>query len=480
MVETTTDMDRGGWCDSRHSSHCRRLCRGSESWEERVKYGFESSVGCTHIAIKNLTLLRLEIADPVITSISSPSGGSGGGSGNSGNNNSFPLFPLDPNFRSACRGTTCGQLFTAQKFVDDTLHLFARGRDGAMWTRVYDGSSWTGSWKSLGGNFQSQPESAVWGLNRKRISVLGVSRDGGKVMTKAYRNGTWESEWLYTNATTNSPITACYIPFRTGNSEYVDTFARSPASSEQGLMTSRLFGEDDPGFKKSPNYPNQYSDKWETHNLGGILGSSIAVACRLMDSLITQDLIMYQRGTRSVAHTQRREPNARLMTWNDRGGSFAGEPVIAASSNSETDPRIDFFGTGQDKKMYHFGWSKSANYTPLESIGGEFQSVPVVLVTTSSRLDVLAVGTDDRLKHRAYINSKWAGEWEDLGVLANSAPYVVGLPSSPYKIGVFVLGKDNDVLFSTWEVSSSPSWKNLAGFVSIQGDLTAAWMESEP
>ena len=364
-------------------------------------------------------------------------------------------------------------------------------------------------WWTLGGNFQSQPESVVWGRNRKRISVLGVSSGnnngsgGGKIVAKTYRNGTWESAWLDMNATTNSPVTACFIPWRTGVTDYVDPFARgssggSGGGGEQGLlMTTKLFTEEDANFKNMPGYPTRYVDKWDTQNLGGILGSSVAVACRTRESGIMQDLIMYQRGTRSVAHTQRREPNSQFITWKDLGGAFSGEPVIAATSQSDKDPRIDFFGTGQDRKIYHFGWSKSANYSPpLESISEtnvRFQSVPAVMVTTpgGARLDILAVGTDDRLKHRAYINNQWAGGddenngWEDLGVLANSAPYVVELPlsaSSPYTLGVFVLGKDNDVLFATWEVSASASWKNISKFKSIggRGVLTERWMDSEP
>ena len=51
----------------------------------------------------------------------------------------------------------------------------------------------------------------------------------------------------------------------------------------------------------------------------------------------------------------------------------------------------------------------------------------MVLVTTTGRLDVLAVGTDDKLKHRAMIQ----GDWEDLGIFANSAPYAVELGTSP-------------------------------------------------
>jgi len=41
-----------------------------------------------------------------------------------------------------------------------------------------------------------------------------------------------------------------------------------------------------------------------------------------------------------------------LGGWKDRGGSFAGEPVIVQVSRADT--RVDFFGTGQDREMSHF------------------------------------------------------------------------------------------------------------------------------
>ncbi|KAK1749762.1 hypothetical protein QBC47DRAFT_333061 [Echria macrotheca] len=375
------------------------------------------------------------------------------------------------NAKSLCRGTTCNPLFSAERF-NDQIHLFARGDDDAYWTRVHDGKSWVGDWLSLGGKFQSQPDSMVWGRVRSRMSLMGVSTNGTMMMKYYYTNNTWDSDWFTLNATTNSPVTSCYVPW--GNPfDHGDLYARSPVNTVQGLMRGTIYGEGDENYKNVPD--PDHTCLWETFDRGGSVGSSVAVVCR--DSNLAQDMVMYQRGTGSVAHLQWKDGG--LTSWTDRGGAFAGEPVLAALSTTDPDNRVDFFGTGQDRHIHHFTWTKSGNYTPMEDIGGDFQSVPTVLTTSSGRYDLLACGTDDRLKHRAYVGGQWAADWEDLGYFCNSAPYAFPLSSSTYQIGVFVLGEKNDIQFATWEVSSDISWKKMSTFESIQGKMTGAWMASE-
>jgi hypothetical protein len=143
-----------------------------------------------------------------------------------------------------------------------------------------------------------------------------------------------------------------------------------------------------------------------------------------------------------------------------RGGKFLGEPVVV-EVNSE---RLDFFGIGEDKHMYHFTWSRGGGYTALEDVGGSFESVPSVAVTGSGpRLDVVALGTNDKLQHRVLQGSKWASDWEDLGVFGNSAPLLVNMTlTAPQKVGVFVIGEEGEVNQTTWSVTPDLSWKGLA------------------
>ncbi|KAL5322272.1 hypothetical protein ACEPPN_010244 [Leptodophora sp. 'Broadleaf-Isolate-01'] len=375
-----------------------------------------------------------------------------------------------PPAKSVCRGKTCGQLFTSENWNNE-LYLFARGQDQAMWARVHNGVSWVGAWSSLGGQFQGQPNSVIWGLNT-RINVIGVASSGATVLTKAYVNGSWEDNWRSMNVTGGSVVSTCYVHWDDGDHADIVVPSNGGGGNESGsMMLSILRGEGDPLYYELPKSQREFAS---FNPLVGRTGSAVGFVCRKDDW--AQDMVMYQQNNRSVAHMQ--WVNGRGYTgWNERGGSFAGDPVLVQFPSLS---RVDFLGTGKDRQIYHFSWSRASNYTALESIGGDFESVPAVVITNSSRLDLLAVGTDDMLKHRALVGSAWASEWEDLGVFANSAPHVVALGgSTPYRIGIFILGKENDVLFATWEVKDDLSWKGMSKFESIQGDMATTWMEPQ-
>jgi hypothetical protein len=129
--------------------------------------------------------------------------------------------------------------------------------------------------------------------------------------------------------------------------------------------------------------------------------------------------------------------------------------------------------------MYHFTWTKDGGYTALEDAGGSFQSVPSVAVTGSgSRVDVVALGTNDRLQHRVLQGLKWASEWEDLDVFGNSAPLLVNITNTqPEKVGVFVVGFNGEVNQTTWSASSELSWRSLV-WKGMGGNMTTEFYRS--
>jgi hypothetical protein len=193
--------------------------------------------------------------------------------------------------------------------------------------------------------------------------------------------------------------------------------------------------------------------------------------CR--SSPFLHDLVVYGADG-AVRHTQYSD----ATTWTpsvSRGGKFVGEPVVV-EVNGE---RLDFFGIGEDKHMYHFTWTKDGGYTPLDDVGGSFQSVPSVAVTGSgSRVDVVALGTNDRLQHRVLRGFDWASEWEDLGVFGNSAPLLANITrTQPEKVAVFVVGVNGEVNQTTWSASSDLSWKSLV-WKGMGGNMTAEFYRS--
>ncbi|KAI3321022.1 hypothetical protein HD806DRAFT_210629 [Xylariaceae sp. AK1471] len=340
--------------------------------------------------------------------------------------------------------------------MDDELHVFAIGNDTAMWTRVFDGSTWTGDWASLGGSFTSQPSTIVW-ANGSRMNVFGLDSAASQVVTKNYQNSTWADSWFSMNGSGSTAIAGCNV---LRDNDRADVFTRSIFARANIVHD---WWEDETNNWWGQKYP------WDP-TIGGTSKSAPAIICR--NDSTYHDLVIYDQESGSVMHDQWNMNDKAWGGWNNRGGSFTGNPVLVSPSNS----RVDFFGTGTDSEIYHFSWDTKSGYSELEALGGNFSSMPSVVVPTPERLDVVAVGTDDMLKHRALIGSTWSADWEDLGVFANSAPMAIACgEQAKRRIGVFVIGKNNDAMYASWVASNSTSWKGLAKFGSIGGNLTTKW-----
>lgn len=97
--------------------------------------------------------------------------------------------------------------------------------------------------------------------------------------------------------------------------------------------------------------------------------------------------------------------------------------------------------------------------------------------TTSSqpRIDIVALGTNDQLRHRVLQGAEPISDWEDIGVFGNSAPLLINLTSSnvqPERVAMFVMGTDGQVNQTVWDVVPSElSWKNLV-WTSMGGNLS--------
>ncbi|CAJ2504729.1 Uu.00g121230.m01.CDS01 [Anthostomella pinea] len=258
----------------------------------------------------------------------------------------------EPGTISACRGTTCNQVLSASS-VGNELQILARGQDQGLWTRVFNGTSWTEDWTSLGGSFTSQPTSVVRNSGNQ-INVFGLDSSGASVVTKSYQDGQWSPAWLALKEAGSSPVGACYL--QRPNIDRADIFVRD-ADGSTNILHDWWNADKGEWWGQSSSWDNTaYAPAYVTHN-------------------------------------QYDENAGAWRGWSDRGGSFVGDPVVVSPSDSQ----VDFFGTGSDGAIYHFSWDSTSNYTSLESLEGTFENMPTVVVTSSERLDVVAVGTDDKL-----------------------------------------------------------------------------------
>lgn len=391
---------------------------------------------------------------------------------------------------SACNGTVCPQILTAAVLglnttEDKKLFVFARGNGGIYfnWAHVKDLSS-TGGWPAAskwsalvggGAQFISQPSAMAWNLG-DRISVAAVTDNTNMVqMTRFTLDPTGQNNftvdgWQDLGGPVDSPLATCAI-----NGTRGDYYA--------------FRGQE---FLHNLSHRNGTVDMWKHPQQLGIaawdggddVGSSQTakpgVVCR--QSEWVHDLVYYDANG-AVRHGMWawKVPGNHWTEYVNLGGKFKGDPTVIAVGAD----RVDFFGIGEDKAMYHWTWTEAGNHTELENLRGSFHSVASAVATglTSApaaaapddvRIDVVALGTNDRVHHRTMRGMKWVSEWEDLGVEGNSAPMLVHYGSSkegPERVGLFVVGYDNQVHQATWAVTEDPSWKDLK-WTSMGGAMT--------
>ena len=150
--------------------------------------------------------------------------------------------------------------------------------------------------------------------------------------------------------------------------------------------------------------------------------------------------------------------------WEKLGGVLNSGPDVS----SWADGRLDVFAIGEDNKLRHKwyvqgqGWSKG----PWERLGAPsgrtLTSDPSAVSWGDGRIDVFARASDSALWHRWYIRGRgWSG-WEKLGGVLDSGPGVSSWAAG--RLDVFALGEDKK-LRHKWYVRgqgwSKGPWENL-------------------
>lgn len=398
---------------------------------------------------------------------------------------------------SACNGTVCPQILSAAVLGlnttnDRKLFVFARG-DGAIyfnWAHVANLSS-SGGWPAdsrwsalLGGPFVSQPTAISW-HSGSRVSVAAMTDNNRQVqMTKFIVDekgpgGFTVDGWKDLGGPVGSPLATCAI-----NGTRADYYALDGTEFLHNLSHRN-------GTVDMWKHPDQLGiAAWDTgEDLKIVLNQTTrpAVACR--PSYFVHDLAYYDDKA-AVRHGMWawHLPGDHWTEFTDLGGKFHGEPTLIAVGAD----RVDFFGIGQDAAMYHFIW-EGGNHSSLESLGGAFHSAASAVATGSGlvapsspggnntaarniRIDVVALGNDDLIYHRVLLGREWVSDWENLGVVGNSAPMLVhyggGSSELTERVGLFVVAYDGQVKQATWTVSSEPSWKDLQ-WTSMGGAMTS-------
>ena len=143
--------------------------------------------------------------------------------------------------------------------------------------------------------------------------------------------------------------------------------------------------------------------------------------------------------------------------------------------------RLDIFGLGTDRAMYHKAWDGAWRPSPLnwERLGGSFAGPSSVVSWAANRLDLFAISTDDRsVRHKAWDGSAWRpspADWESLGGEFTSDPAAVSW--GPNRLDIFGLGTDRAMYHKAWNGAWQPSpggWERLGGIFTSE-PAVAAW-----
>ncbi|KAK0739513.1 hypothetical protein B0T21DRAFT_285148 [Apiosordaria backusii] len=378
------------------------------------------------------------------TTFPNPSAGGGSNSGGS----STPTSPsgTSPTFESTsiCQGNICPSVLSVAQYASPpTAFLFGLGQDNAVWYRATNGEKWLSDWESLGGDMISQPSAAS--LDNNMVDVFVYARNN-TIQTKRYYNGKWNDTWSELGKAITSPpyAVAC-------GDQQMDVVIRGTSG---GLH--RIYYKPYAGWSG-----------WENH--GGGLSSYPVVGCGPGPWRLA---VLGYRGTAQPLFTS--TWLGAWTGWVEAGGNFRGQLAIASRTTEES----LVFGITVNRTMEYYNWTKTGDdeTNKLIDLGGSFQSTPVVFVAGADRLDVLAVGRDDRLKHRALIGQTWAEEWQDLGGAFNSTPAVVSVV--PGKVSVYGLGVDGALFHGTWKVQAREfEWKDGPDWLADGGELSLTGMK---
>ncbi|KAK1757081.1 hypothetical protein QBC47DRAFT_174829 [Echria macrotheca] len=370
----------------------------------------------------------------------------------------FPTPAAGETPLSTCQGTVCPQLLaTAQFATPATTFLFALGSDSAIWVRAVSNGSWESEWTSLGGNFISQPAAAS--MRDGRVDVFGVWAEDKSVRFKTFQNGVWEKEYTNLGGRASTAVTVC-------------------SRARDNLHVLVLDGGSDVYQKHVDDgvnwLPAQFG-KWE--QLGSYASSTVDMACVNEGGVQRIDLVAYGRGKPGYSFTFKKWDNvtAEWSGWVNATGSLRGDPAIVS-----TPDRADLFGVAENGTLWTQSWIRATGaFTEGIDLGGDFQSASAAVATGSSRVDVVVVGTDAQVWHKARIDGVWGTDWDSLGGYFNSAPRIVMMDRQRGEAVIFGLGPNGTIIHTAVTVGSGYKWGARQWF-SDGGSMSAKWFRLGP
>lgn len=308
--------------------------------------------------------------------------------------------------------------------ADGRLEVFARGRDGAMYTAcVLTGGGWS-SWINMGGSLRGDP--CVARNQDGRMECFCVGTDGA--IYHAYQttaNGTWSGWSSMGGNCPGNPTVAANSDGR------LEVFVRG--------TDNRIYHQ----WQLSPN--GSWNGSWQ------VLGTA---NCNYDPAAITDpsgNIHVFAIGTGGTMLECKETP-----TWTDfvgigrdaQGNSWKSTPACGKNQ----DGRIEVFAIANDNTIQH-RWQTSAGqggYSGAATLGGSWTHAPQVFPDQNGCLQVFAVGSTTNLytQYQTSPNGGWASGWANLQGQWGGDPGI-GM-NSDGRDEIFMVGND-PYMYHCWE-----------------------------
>ena len=276
------------------------------------------------------------------------------------------------------------------------MRAFIRGSDGALWTRTWDGASWT-SWTSLGGSLSSGPAASVRPDGIYDVVVRGA--DGGYHFRAFTPAGGW-TDW---SPLGGKFISAPGVSYRQGTGQ-IDVV---------GVGTDRQ-------LQFQAYEPGAGWTGWST--LGGSVSGTPSII-----SPMPQSLDIYVRGADGQLFQKFWTASTGWSAFIPLGGSLF--PGVAATAWDST--RRDIFARATDGRMWIRSWTSAGSWAPWALLGGTPTSGPGASSPGPNRLIVLTrAGT--KVASNSFL-STWSG-WQDFGFAPIYTPPPPPAPPPPVAV----------------------------------------------
>jgi hypothetical protein len=163
-------------------------------------------------------------------------------------------------------------------------------------------------------------------------------------------------------------------------------------------------------------------------------------------------------------------PNA---PYEDLGGAILGTPITVSWGAN----RLDIFVVGTDRRLYHKAWNGNRwlpSVTDYEPLGGLIRngSSPSITCWSPGRLDIVVIGDDRQLYHKAWDGNRWlpsATGYEPLGGLVRDGGSPAITSWGPGRLDIVVVGDDRQLYHKAWSgnrwLPSATGYEPLGGIV---------------